>query len=131
MSCIKQVAITLILMILVSLPAHAANLQNSFGDYLNKFAGTTGLGYNTDNRSVNPVIANIITVALSFLGVIFLALVIYGGIIWMTAQGDDKKVKTARDLITAAVIGLIIVVVAYAVTYLVIYRLGGGLIKIQ
>ena len=53
---------------------------------------------------------------LAFLGVIFLVLMIAGGFIWMTASGDESKVTKARNMIVAAVIGLIIVLSAYAIT---------------
>jgi len=58
----------------------------------------------------------IVGTLLAFLGIIFLVLMIAGGIMWMTASGNDAKVGTARRLIVAAVIGLIIVLSAYAVT---------------
>jgi cbb3-type cytochrome oxidase subunit 3 len=53
---------------------------------------------------------------LSFIGVVFMVLIIYGGLMWMTARGNEQQVDKARDLIMQAVIGLIIVLAAYAVT---------------
>jgi hypothetical protein len=41
---------------------------------------------------------------------------IYGGVTWMTARGEGKKVETAQGAIQAAVIGLIIISAAYAIT---------------
>ena len=41
---------------------------------------------------------------------------IYGGFVWMTARGNTQAVDTAKDLIYSAVIGLIIVLAAYAIT---------------
>lgn len=61
-------------------------------------------------------IGRIIGAVLSLLGVIFLILMIYGGFIWMTARGNETKVTEAKDLITSALIGLIIVLAAYAIT---------------
>jgi hypothetical protein len=58
----------------------------------------------------------IVGTILSFLGIIFLVLMIAGGIMWMTAGGSDAKVQKARSLIVAAVIGLIVVLSAYAIT---------------
>jgi hypothetical protein len=52
---------------------------------------------------------------LSFVGAIFLVLMIAGGLIWMTSAGNDSKVQTAKNLIIAAVIGLVIVLAAYAI----------------
>ena len=58
----------------------------------------------------------IIGLVLSFVGVLFLMLVIYAGILWMTAQGNEQKVTKAKDLLINAVVGLVIVFAAYAIT---------------
>lgn len=60
---------------------------------------------------------------LSFVGVIFFALTMYGGILWMTARGDSEQVKKAQELIRSAVIGLVVVFLSYAVTNFVITNL--------
>jgi len=62
------------------------------------------------------VLGKMIGIILSFLGVLFFALMIYGGFLWMTARGNDQQVTNAKELIIAAVIGLIIVLSAYAIT---------------
>ena len=69
------------------------------------------------------LIAIIIRTALSLLGVIFLALLVYGGYLWMTDKGNEDQVKRARNLISAAVIGLIIVLSAYAISIFVLDQL--------
>jgi hypothetical protein len=61
----------------------------------------------------------IIQTALSLLGVIFLVLMVYGGFLWMTDRGNEQQVKRAQNLISAAVIGLIIVLSSYAISYFV------------
>lgn len=90
-------------------------------------------GYNTRGESADTelmsMISTIIQAALSFLGVIFLILMIYGGYLWMTASGNEQQVEKAKSLITAAIIGLIIVVSAYAISYFVIAKLGGAALK--
>lgn len=53
---------------------------------------------------------------LSLVGVIFLVLMVYAGIIWMTARGEETKTENAKKTIIASVIGLFIVVSAYAIT---------------
>jgi len=68
-------------------------------------------------------IAKIITVALGFLGLLFLILVIYAGFLWMTAAGNDEKIATAKKIMIAAVIGAAIVLSAYAITIFVISNL--------
>jgi len=56
----------------------------------------------------------IISVVLSFVGVLYLILMIYAGITWMTAQGNEQQVTKAKSLLMNAVIGIIIVFAAYA-----------------
>lgn len=94
---------------------------------LNKTADkTTGAGYDTGSETTLPEkIGGIIKIFLSFLGVIFLLLMIYGGYTWMTARGNEQEVEKAKSLIKNALIGLIIVLAAYAITAFV-----GGKLKI-
>lgn len=65
----------------------------------------------------------IIGILLSFMGVIFLGLIIYAGMTWMTAQGNEQKVTKAKDMIANAIIGLIVVLSAYALTAFIGQRL--------
>lgn len=76
-------------------------------------AGEAGL---TGINDPAKFIGQLIGAALSFLGVLFLALMVYGGYLWMTARGNEDQVKKAREIIIAAVTGLAIVLAAYAVT---------------
>ena len=103
----------------------ASNLGDAFGDILQEVAGEKGAGYKADAEP-ESIIGSIIQVALSFLGVIFLILMIYGGFLWMTAKGNEEQVTKAKNLITAAIIGLIIVISAYAISYVLIKQVGGG-----
>jgi len=101
----------------------AGNLNDAFDIPLDEVAGPMGAGYNTDTN-MEQLIGLIIQIALSFLGVIFLGLTIYGGYIWMIARGNEQEAKKAKDIITAAIIGLIIVIAAYAISILIISKLG-------
>ncbi|MFA6410026.1 MAG: hypothetical protein WCW26_00410 [Candidatus Buchananbacteria bacterium] len=76
-----------------------------------------------DDKTFARTIAEIIKIVLGFLGVIFLVLIIYAGMLWMTSAGNDEKVKTAKDIIIAATIGLAIVLAAYAITFFVVDNL--------
>ena len=55
-------------------------------------------------------------VVLSFLGIIFLVLIIFGGIQWMVSSGNEEQVKKAKQIMISATIGLVIVFAAYAIT---------------
>lgn len=58
----------------------------------------------------------IVGLVLSFVGVIFLILMIYAGITWMTAAGNEQQVTKAKSLMINATIGIIVVFAAYALT---------------
>jgi hypothetical protein len=76
-----------------------------------------------DNTDAKTVILNrvggLVGLVLSFVGIIFLLLIVWAGIQWMTAQGNSAQVDKAKDLMINAVIGLIIVTAAYSITYFV------------
>ncbi|KKP91561.1 MAG: hypothetical protein UR94_C0015G0011 [Parcubacteria group bacterium GW2011_GWA2_36_10] len=66
------------------------------------------------------VIGSIIKIFLMLLGTIFVILLLFGGFKWMTAQGDPKKVDEARDLIKNSVVGVVIILAAYAIASFVL-----------
>lgn len=81
--------------------------------------------------NVEQVIINIVKILLGFLGLIAVLIVLYGGFQWMTAAGNEEKVSSARATLTAGLIGLIIILSAYAIATFVISTyinqgLGGG-----
>jgi preprotein translocase subunit SecG len=65
---------------------------------------------------------DILSAVFGVLGVIFLVLILYAGILWMTAQGDPKKVQKAKDILVQSVIGLVICLAAYGITTWVFTR---------
>lgn len=70
----------------------------------------------TAKEALPSRVGTIVGIALSFVGVLFLILIIYAGIMWMTAAGNDQQVAKAKEIIIAAVIGLVIVLSAYGIT---------------
>lgn len=81
--------------------------------------GTVGtqVGGQTD---LPTLVGKLITALLSVLGIVFVILVIYAGFMYLSAQGDTTKVQKANKLLTQSVIGLIIVIAAYAISNFVI-----------
>ena len=84
------------------------------------------------NAGLIEIIGGVIRIGLSFVGVILLVLLLYAGFLWMTAGGDEEKIKAARGTITSAIVGIIIVTASYAIADFVLSRLtevsvqGGG-----
>jgi len=106
-----------------------SNLSNAFSkggplDTVKKAAGYTEK--DTGLTSIQSIITQVIKTALTLVGIVFLVLMIYGGFLWMTDRGSEAQVKKAINLIQSAVIGLIIVVSAYAITYFVVQAIGKG-----
>lgn len=103
----------------------AAALENPFeaGKKLVKTVGTEAKI--SSETSLEQIIGKIINVALSFLGIFFLGLMLYGGFRWMNSQGDDAEVKKAKDLIRNAIIGLVVIVAAFAISNFVLGSLAG------
>ena len=89
---------------------------------LNNAAGVAGFANNETDLAV--IIGKIVKVVIQFLGLIALVIILIGGFQWMTSGGDEEKIKSARRLMTNGVIGMAIVVLAYAIAVFVIGKLG-------
>ena len=74
-------------------------------------------------QDLRITIARIIRTAMSLLGIIAVLIILYGGFKWMTSGGSDEAVGDAKKIITAGVIGLIIILTAYAIASFVINSL--------
>lgn len=79
----------------------------------------------SDAGSVPVIVGNVLGSVLSLVGVLFFALMLYGGIVWMMARGNQEDEKKALSTITAAIIGIVIVVSSYAITNFVFEGMKG------
>ncbi|MFA6394205.1 MAG: hypothetical protein WCW25_05075 [Patescibacteria group bacterium] len=98
------------------------------GDLLGE-VGTKVYGTQDAPKDVRQIVAEVIQVFLSFLALIFIILIILAGYKWMMARGDEGKVTEALNQIQHAVIGLLIILAAYAVTYYVFNVLNNNVIR--
>lgn len=103
-----------------------AAAKQEMGEQLRKAGFSWGGSVPSGPTSLTGIVATVIQAFLGLLGIIFLILIIYAGYNWMTAQGDEEKVSKAKDTIQRAVIGVIIIIVAYAITFFVFSNLPGG-----
>ena len=78
-----------------------------------------GLGLTGESLSVVQIAGRIVRGALLLLGVIFFALTVYAGILYLTAGGNEEQVKKSTTILKGAVIGLLIVIFAGAITQFV------------
>ena len=107
----------------LSLPARAQS-QGTY-DFVNQSGlNVTGsqAGYSDALKALSPTYlgSKAIGIILSILGVIFIALIIYGGVTWMIAEGNEQKVEKAKQIIIASIVGLVVVLAAYAASYFII-----------
>ncbi len=66
--------------------------------------------------NVGQLMSNALGLLFFFAGLLAFLFIVIGGIQWITAGGDAKAASAARDRITAAVVGLLVVVAAFAIT---------------
>lgn len=121
----KKFFLCLVMGILFFAPVAVTHAQ--FGDALNKLNDAVGDKSGTGlSKDLVGSISTVVKGILALVGTIFFLLTIYAGILWMTARGDEGKVEKSIDIIRAAIIGLIITLSAYAITFFVTARLGDG-----
>ncbi|OGY47334.1 MAG: hypothetical protein A2840_01875, partial [Candidatus Buchananbacteria bacterium RIFCSPHIGHO2_01_FULL_47_11b] len=87
----------------------------------------TGLGYGTytglGEQDIRVSIMQVVRVALGFLGVLAILIIIYGGFVWMTAGGRAERIELAKKILTSAVIGLVIIMLSFAIASFIITQL--------
>lgn len=79
-------------------------------------------GYNTQNvgpTTLSTIVGALVFGVLSFLGVVFTTLIVYGGYRWLTARGNEQSVTDAKAVIRNAITGLAITVAAYGIWQLI------------
>jgi hypothetical protein len=93
----------------------AAKTVGDAPEMLSQTVDRTGIS----EGDISTMVGTSISLILSIVGTAFFILMIYAGFIWMTARGQEDRVTKAKNTIITAVIGLVIVISAYAITNLV------------
>lgn len=95
------------------------------GDLTGKDLGldTIGGSVKLGGGDVRETAARIINVALGFLGIIAVVIVLIGGFKYMVSGGNEEKTSEAKNMIVAGIIGLAIILSAWAITTFVISSL--------
>ena len=78
------------------------------------------------DASLPEVVGRLINVLLGFIGILLLVYILYAGFLYMTAGGDSENVKKATTMIRNAIVGLLIIVAAFAISNFVL----GSLINV-
>ena len=115
---IKQISILVLLILILIFPyfVFGQTMKGGLED-LGQASGyeTSGISQTT----ISSIAGTAVSVFLSILGIIFIVLMLYGGYLWMMARGNEEQLTKAKELIQAAVIGLIIIVAAYAISFFI------------
>ncbi len=93
----------------------AITLDDAYGGSTYKSEVSTALGSPTV-RDPRTMVASAITIALGFLGIVATCIILIAGFKWMTAGGNDANIKAAKGLMYNGVIGLVIILSAWALS---------------
>jgi len=89
----------------------------------NKLFQDVGKKAGADTYSeVQDIVGIGLNAALSLVGLIFLILMVYAGYLWMTARGEEEQIKKAQKIITSSIIGLVVVMSAWSITFFVLNK---------
>lgn len=102
--------------LLADLPLQQINVPSAYDPNGGLIGGYTS--------ALEKVISNVLVVLTIVAGLTFVIYFLIGGLTWITAGGQKDKVETAKGYMTSGVIGLIIVVLSYAIVWIVGKALG-------
>lgn len=97
--------------------------QTEYNNNINKLAAETD--YSTEDN-LEAVLGRVVRGILSVLGSVFLILLFLAGNLWMRAGGNEEKIDKAKKQIKTLIIGLVLIIAAYAISFWVINALVGG-----
>ncbi|MBI2484393.1 hypothetical protein HYV71_04380 [Candidatus Uhrbacteria bacterium] len=72
-----------------------------------------------DIKGIPEIIVGVLNIFLGFLGLFFVVLLTYSGFLWMTAAGDEKQIRKARDYLTYGIIGIFIIIASWSIAWFV------------
>lgn len=100
-------------LVLAAEPAPGVNKAQSG---LDETANKGGLKTATTETDLPTIIGRVVGAVLVFVGAIFFGLILWSGFGWMLAKGNEEKINEAKETIFGAVLGLMVVLGAYAIT---------------
>ena len=115
---LRAAALTAAVGVFVALPAFA---QGTGADLGLGYATAIGLA----SGDVRTVASRIISYFLGLLGIVTVLIMLYAGFLWMTSGGSEEKVQTAKKWMVNGVIGLMIVMSAFAITQFIFRAITG------
>ena len=83
-----------------------------------------GSGIGDSTGAVEKLISNVLVVLTVVAGIAFALYFLLGGLNWITAGGDKGKIEKAKGMMTNGAIGIIVIALSYAITWIVGKALG-------
>jgi len=126
LNLLKQVFFLFVLLSLLVLPyfVFAQGASNNPMDRLEAVgSGDQGPYVEASEYTLSVIIGLAVNILLSFLGIIFIILIILAGYHWMTAGGNQETITKAKGSLKSSIVGLLIVVGAYAIWELIASQL--------
>jgi len=136
MKKVKVFIFSICLFSLVALPATAQILttdkNNEYNNTLDNFSTSlTGeTGYDTE-RDLTTIIGEVLQMILALLGSVFLIFLFVAGNQWMQAAGNEEKIKKSKARIQSLIIGLVVILIAFALSNGFSYLLANMLTTIK
>ena len=78
-----------------------------------------GTGTAGSTSAVEKLISNVLVVLTVVAGIAFTLYFLLGGLNWITAGGDKGKIEKAKSMMTSGAIGMIVIAVSYAITWII------------
>jgi hypothetical protein len=77
----------------------------------------------TPEAALQNTFTDIANIAMYIAGALAVLVIIFGGIRYITSTGDATRIKQAKDTIQYGIVGLVVVIMAYAIVNFVIKQL--------
>lgn len=104
---------------LITITAHAASVDEA----QNILKGVGERVFGSGESDVAVIVGRVIQTVLGIIGIIFTVLIIFGGILYMTAAGNQEQVTKARTLLRDSIIGLAIIITSFAITEFIVFNI--------
>lgn len=88
-----------------------------------------GDGIQGSTSAIEKLISNVLVILTIVAGISFVLYFLLGGLNWITAGGDKGKIDKAKGMMTNGAIGMIVIAVSYAITWIVGKALGIDLLN--
>ena len=82
---------------------------------------------NLANGDPRAAAVSLIKLLMTFLGIIAVVIILYGGFVWLTAAGNEEKVGKAKKVLAAGIIGLIIILAAFLIIDFVVSNVSNAM----